>query len=194
MFLETSLNSQESTCASVSISIKLQAWACNFTKKETLAQVFFCEFREIGKNNFSYKISTVVATESWDHILFFLIFLLGCYYLGKLGTSKSLHFFWWNRTKIITALPSSCYFLPQNKESSKSLMIFLLFNKLSWILRSHFFFQCHRFKSSDHDFSFTIHIILWSHDFHLTISQTASSSKSAIDIQVLNHFCKKVPW
>ena len=37
-------------CARVSFSIKLQAEACNFIKKETLAQVFSCEFRKISKN------------------------------------------------------------------------------------------------------------------------------------------------
>ena len=50
MFLEISQNSQESTCARVSISIKLQA--CNFVKIETLAKVFPCEFCEISKNRF----------------------------------------------------------------------------------------------------------------------------------------------
>ena len=38
MFLEIPQNSQESTC--------------NFIKKETLAQVFSCEFYEISKNIF----------------------------------------------------------------------------------------------------------------------------------------------
>ena len=28
--------------------------ACNFIKKETLAQVFYCEFCKISENNFSY--------------------------------------------------------------------------------------------------------------------------------------------
>ena len=28
---------------------------CNFIKKETLVQVFSCEFREISKNTFSYR-------------------------------------------------------------------------------------------------------------------------------------------
>ena len=32
--------------------IKLQVEACNFIKKEALAQVFFCEFCEISKNTF----------------------------------------------------------------------------------------------------------------------------------------------
>ena len=32
--------------------IKLQISACNFTKKETLSQVFSCEFCEISKNTF----------------------------------------------------------------------------------------------------------------------------------------------
>ena len=40
-------------------SIKLQVEACKFIKKETLAQVFSCEFCEIFKKIFSY-LSTLV--------------------------------------------------------------------------------------------------------------------------------------
>ena len=36
----------------VSFLIKLQAESCNFIEKETLAQVFSCEFCEISKNTF----------------------------------------------------------------------------------------------------------------------------------------------
>ena len=50
MFLEILQNSQENTCARVSFLIKLQALAFNFIKKETLAQVFSCEFWEISKD------------------------------------------------------------------------------------------------------------------------------------------------
>ena len=44
VFLEISLNSQESTCARVSFQIKLQASDvhCNSIKKQSLAQVFSC--------------------------------------------------------------------------------------------------------------------------------------------------------
>ena len=52
MFLEILPNSQENTIARVSFLIKLQAKACRFIKKETLAQVFSSEFREISKNTF----------------------------------------------------------------------------------------------------------------------------------------------
>ena len=51
LFLKISQNLQENTYAKVSFLIKLQAWACNFIKKETLAQVFSYEFCEISKNN-----------------------------------------------------------------------------------------------------------------------------------------------
>ena len=48
-----SQNSQEDTCARVSfLKLQASASACNFTKKETLAQVFSCELREISKNTF----------------------------------------------------------------------------------------------------------------------------------------------
>ena len=50
--IEISQNSQENTCARVSFLIKLQVLACNLIKKETLAQVFSCEFCKMFKNNF----------------------------------------------------------------------------------------------------------------------------------------------
>ena len=36
--------------------------ACNFIKKETLAQVFSCEFCEIYKNTFYYRTPLVAAS------------------------------------------------------------------------------------------------------------------------------------
>ena len=42
----------QNTCAIVSFLIKLQVEACNFIKKETLAQVFSCEFCKISKSTF----------------------------------------------------------------------------------------------------------------------------------------------
>ena len=50
MFFKISQNSQENACARVFLLIKWQAQA--FIKKETLAQVFSCEFCEILKNTF----------------------------------------------------------------------------------------------------------------------------------------------
>ena len=37
--------------------------ACNFNKKETLAQVFSYEFCEISKNSFIYRTPPVAASE-----------------------------------------------------------------------------------------------------------------------------------
>ena len=64
VFLEISENSQENIRARGSFLIKLQASACNFIKKETLAQVFSCEFSEISKNTFSYRTPPVAAPTS----------------------------------------------------------------------------------------------------------------------------------
>ena len=36
--------------------------ACNFVKKEPLAQVFSCEFCEVSKNTFCYRIPPVAAS------------------------------------------------------------------------------------------------------------------------------------
>ena len=61
LFLEMSQNSQENTCAKVSFLIKLQASVCSFVKRETLAQVFSCEFCKISKNTFSYRTPSVAV-------------------------------------------------------------------------------------------------------------------------------------
>ena len=61
VFLEISQNSKENTCATVSFLIKLQA--CNFIKKDTLAQVFSCEFCEISQNTFFTEHLWTTASE-----------------------------------------------------------------------------------------------------------------------------------
>ena len=63
MFQEILQNSKENTCNRVSFLIKLQGSACNFIKKDTLTQVFSCEFCEIFKNTFSYRTFPVAV--SW---------------------------------------------------------------------------------------------------------------------------------
>ena len=64
VLLEISQNSQENTCARNSFLIKLQTKGNNFIEKETLKQMFPCEFCEIFKNTFSYRIPPVAAPES----------------------------------------------------------------------------------------------------------------------------------
>ena len=63
VFLEISQNSQENAYVAVSFLIKLQALACNFIKKETLAQVFSCEFFKISKYTFCYRTLPLAASE-----------------------------------------------------------------------------------------------------------------------------------
>ena len=78
VLLEISQNSQENTCARNSFLIKLQTKANNFIEKETLKQMFPCEFCEIFKNTFSYRIPPVAAPESdwfyqssfWRHCVY----------------------------------------------------------------------------------------------------------------------------
>ena len=59
VFLEIFQNLQESTCAKVSLFNKVAP----FIKKETLAQVFSCEFCKISKIAFSYRTPPVAASE-----------------------------------------------------------------------------------------------------------------------------------
>ena len=39
----------------------------NFIKKETLAQVFSCEFCEISKNTFLYKTTLLAASVTYEN-------------------------------------------------------------------------------------------------------------------------------
>ena len=63
VFLEISQNLQENTCARVFLLIKLQALDWNFIKKETLKQVFSCEFRKVSKNTFFYGTPPVASSD-----------------------------------------------------------------------------------------------------------------------------------
>ena len=71
VFLDISQNLQKNTCVRVSFLIELQDETCNFIKKrgsgfikkETLAQVFSCEFCEISKNNVSYRTPPLTASD-----------------------------------------------------------------------------------------------------------------------------------
>ena len=80
VFLEVLQNSKENTCARSSFLIKLQALACNFIKKETLTQVFSCEFCEISKNTFSYRTPPLAACV-WFTFRFLIV---GCLLEGAL--------------------------------------------------------------------------------------------------------------
>ena len=79
IFLEISQNSQENTCARVSFFNKvtdLRPQACNLVKKETLAQVFYCEFCEISKNTFLQNTSgplLLFLAEAFDKVLEYCI-------------------------------------------------------------------------------------------------------------------------
>ena len=66
VFLKNLQNLQENTCARVPFLMKLQASACNFIKKEPLAQEFSCEFCEIFKNIFFYRTPPVAPSEHFQ--------------------------------------------------------------------------------------------------------------------------------
>ena len=61
MFLKISPNSQENACARVSFLVKLQIEACNFIKKDTVAQLFSSEFCENFNTAFCYRTLQVAA-------------------------------------------------------------------------------------------------------------------------------------
>ena len=74
VFLEISQDSQENTCARVSFLIKLQA--CNFIKKETLAQEFSCESCEISKNTFFVEHILEISQDSQENTCARVSFLI----------------------------------------------------------------------------------------------------------------------
>ena len=61
VLLQISNNSH--LCQQASFLTKFQAKGSNFIKKETLAEVFSCEFCEICKNTYSYRPPLVVASD-----------------------------------------------------------------------------------------------------------------------------------
>ena len=67
VFLKISQNPLENTCTRVSFLIKLKVSGLQFfLKKETLAQVFSCEFCEIFKNTFFYRTTMVAASGNYE--------------------------------------------------------------------------------------------------------------------------------
>ena len=81
----------------VSFLIKLQGSACSFINKETLAQVFSCEFSEISKNTFLHGAALVAASEAF--FFFFLVLQIfdilqdrsrHCQLFFKIGVLKNL--------------------------------------------------------------------------------------------------------
>ena len=62
VFLEISQNSQKNTCVRVSFLVKFKPEACSFIEKETLAQVFSCEFCKISKNTLFYRTPAAAAS------------------------------------------------------------------------------------------------------------------------------------
>ena len=47
--------------------VALRCSACSFTKKVTLARLFFLWICDISKNTFSYRTPTVAASKQWHH-------------------------------------------------------------------------------------------------------------------------------
>ena len=77
--------------------------ACNFIKKETLTQVFSCEFPEIFKNTFLYRTPPVAASEYFCNTAknhYQKTLLLRSRQLNSLLTLWYLH---WKNIKIIQA-------------------------------------------------------------------------------------------
>ena len=97
VFLEILQNSQEDTSARVSFLINLQAPACNFIKKETLAQVFSCEFCETSKNTFftEHLRATAFGTSEIVWIVLFYDSVGSCNFMRQL-----IWFWYFNRLKI----------------------------------------------------------------------------------------------
>ena len=110
MFLEMSQNSQENTCARVSFLIK----ACNFIKKEALAQVFSCKFCEILKNTFYTEHLWWLLLDRTTHFTKITRWYLACspFFSGPRPETflrQRLHCQWEN-TRVTTQENCFCYF------------------------------------------------------------------------------------
>ena len=74
VFLEILQNSQEKTRARVSFYRNCWPQVCDCIKKETLTQVFSCEFCEISKNNFFTEHVWMTASGNPTFYLCFILF------------------------------------------------------------------------------------------------------------------------
>ena len=82
VFLEILQNSKEGTFTRVSFLIKLQTEACSVIKKETLAQVFSCEFCKISKIAFSYRAHPMAASINGQWKIVSLVVFMQQVYMG----------------------------------------------------------------------------------------------------------------
>ena len=114
VFSEISQNSQQNTCTRDSFLIKLQA--CNFNKKESLVQVFSCEFCKISKNTFSKRTPPVAAikTDLKTGVFLWLFqkFLRTVFFIQ--------HFSWLLLEHSRNCETSSVYYLYYSKESCQT--------------------------------------------------------------------------
>ena len=97
-----------------------KASASNFIKKETLAQVFFCEFCEISRNNFCYRIPPVAVSAQKQALTQLNLFNATDLFLYPLEIFKNLWFSdvfkgYWKRPvvmKLIYCLKIKLWLLP----------------------------------------------------------------------------------
>ena len=82
VFLEISRNLQENTCARVSFLIKLQA-SCIYIEKETLTQMFSCEFWEISKNTFLILLRVTASVRFALNYFVIKIILYSLFYIFR---------------------------------------------------------------------------------------------------------------
>ena len=73
--------------------IRLEAEACNLTKKETLAQVFFCEFCEIFKNTFYECFWTLQVSNRTSSELQSLTFMVKKSYTKNIWNTVDMSLF-----------------------------------------------------------------------------------------------------
>ena len=64
LIMNSSQEAVPETCSVKKVFLKILRESCNFIRKETLAQVFSCEFCKISKNTFSYRTPLVAASSS----------------------------------------------------------------------------------------------------------------------------------
>ena len=121
----------------------MQASASNFIKKETLAQVFSCEFCDITKNTFSYRTSPMAAllvpvvinfamSKSWNRKLCWRL----CVILNENLIKASLELKIRNYLLRLLVLYDICWYLlcknHMQKWAKKHLQYWLKFNVCFW--------------------------------------------------------------
>ena len=129
MFLKILQYLRENTCVGVFFLNKvagLKAWKPFLLKKQTLTQVFSCEYCEIFKNIILYRISPVVASDALHAIALITSLMLNYKFsLTRLYCVRTIVWVWYWRWFTLTHFsPMPHFYTPWKRQKTIGFLAF----------------------------------------------------------------------